>query len=333
MTNTRAPRPTDLVALVTFDEEVRENLAITRDHLGVPNEPPRPLAAAVEQWLHLGRHMWISMAGREIRGIATARELSRTAWELDTLIDAPEGGEEVIADLLRQAARAARERLVTRVLLRTPRGSAAAETAPRAGFRHVVEETLWMGHLAEAVGADAEVPAEDRAGESDRLAPFDGPLGVREATNADLQGRFQLYCRAYSMTAREALAMTQAEWQDVEDTRWVDRGSPPALVAESTGRLRAALRSSSSGQFVLLADPEAGEAGEILLQELRRRLPSSDDVYGLVVSGSAAEQAVRRAGLQPAGEYELFCLRVSRPIREEAREAATARAGIAIPGS
>ena len=37
MTDTRAPRPTDLVALVTFDEEVRENLAITRDHLGVPN--------------------------------------------------------------------------------------------------------------------------------------------------------------------------------------------------------------------------------------------------------------------------------------------------------
>jgi len=331
MTDTRAPRPTDLVALVTFDEEVRENLAITRDHLGVANEPPRPLAAAIEQWLHLGRRMWISMAGREIRGIATARELSRTAWELDTLIDAPEGGEEVIADLLRQAARAAREGLVTRVLLRTPVGSAAAETAPRAGFRQVVEETLWIGHPAGAVGADAGQPAEDREGDTDRLGASDA-LGVREATTADLQARFQLYCRAYSMTAREALAMTQGEWQDVQDTRWVDRGSPPILVAESGGRVRAALQASSSGQFSLLAEPEAVNAGEVLIQELRRRLPSSGDVYGLVVSGSAAEQAARRAGLQPAGEYELFCLRVSRPIREEAREAATARAGIAIPG-
>lgn len=332
MTDTRAPRPTDLVALVTFDEEVRENLAITRDHLGVANEAPRPLAAAIEQWLHLGRRMWISMAGREIRGIATARELSRTAWELDTLIDAPEGGEEVIADLLRQAARAARERLVTRVLLRTPVGSAAVETAPRAGFRHVVEETLWIGHPAGAEGADATAPAEAREGGSGRLGSSDGAPAVREATTADLQGRFQLYCRAYSMTAREALAMTQDEWQDVQDTRWVDRGSPPILVAESEGRVRAALQASSSGQFSLLAEPEAVDAGDALIQELRRRLPSSGDVYGLVVSGSAAEQAARRAGLQPAGEYELFCLRVSRPIREEAREAATARAGIAIPG-
>ena len=147
MTATRAPRPTDLVALVTFDEEVRENLAITRDHLGVPNEAPRPLAAAIEQWLHLGRRMWISMGGREIRGIATVRELSRTAWEIDTLVDAADASDDVLADLLRQAGRAAAEARVTRVLLRTPVDSRAARTAPRAGFRHVVEETLWMGNM------------------------------------------------------------------------------------------------------------------------------------------------------------------------------------------
>jgi hypothetical protein len=73
-------------------------------------------------------------------------------------------------------------------------------------------------------------------------------------------------------------------------------------------------------------------AGEVLIQELRRRLPA-EDVYGLVVSGSAAEEAARRAGLQPAGEYGLFCLRVSHPIREEARDEAFARGGIAISGS
>ncbi|MGE3961595.1 MAG: hypothetical protein AB7F65_07950 [Dehalococcoidia bacterium] len=332
MTDTRAPRPTDLVALVTFDEEVRENLAITRDHLGVPNEPPRPLAAALEQWLHLGRRMWISLGGREIRGIATARELSRTAWEIDTLVDAPEGGEEVIVDLLRQAGRAAREATVTRVLLRTPVGSPAALSAPRAGFRHVVEETLWMGHLPEAV--------DQSTGDGDSAPPE-----VREATPADTHARFQLYSRAFPVTAREALAMTQDEWQGIEDTRWVDRGAPPSLVEEARGHVRAVLRASSRGQFSLLADPEAPGAGDALLQELRRRLPhssrdahssrdgSAGAVYGLMVSGSAAEEAARRAGLQPAGEYGLFCLRVSHPIREEAREEAFARAGIAIPGS
>jgi len=317
--DTRAPRPTDLVALVTFDEEVRENLAITRDHLGAPNETPAPLAAAIEQWLHLGRRMWITMAGREIRGIATARELSRTAWEIDTLIDAPEADDEVVADLLRQAGRAAREARVTRVLLRTPIGSRAAEVAPRAGFRHVVEETLWIGDIPAAPGSIAGPEGEATS-------------GIREATAADLHARFQLYCHVFPVTAREALAMTQDEWRDVEDTRWVDRGSPPTLVAESSSGVRAAMRSSSSGQFSLLAEPEAPGAGEALLRELRRRLVTGD-VYGLVVSGSAAELAARRAGLQPAGEYELFCLRVSHPIREEARDEAFARAGIAITGS
>lgn len=327
MTDTRAPRPTDLVALVTFGEEVRENLAITRDHLGVPNESPRPVAAALEQWLHLGRRMWISLAGREIRGIATARELSRTAWEIDTLIDAPEGGREVVADLLKQAARAARGAGVTRVLMRTPVDSTAAEVAPRAGFRHVVEERLWMGDGAVAAGSDS-------AGD-----PQDGGAGVREATPADTYARFMLYSRAYPVTAREALAMTQDEWLGIEDTRWVDRAAPPLLLVEADGRVRGAVRSSSRGQFSLVAEAEAARAGETLLRELRRRLSASrqgdatGDLYGLVVSGSAAEEAARRAGLQPAGEYGLFCLRVSHPIREEAREEAFARAGMAITGS
>lgn len=332
MTDTRAPRPTDLVALVTFDEEVRENLAITRDHLGVPNEPPRPLAAALEQWLHLGRRMWISLGGRSIQGIATARELSRTAWEIDTLIDAPEGDRnhhqpdgqhpdrehEVIADLLRQAGSAARDAGVTRVLLRTPTDSPAVEVAPRAGFRPVVEETLWLGSLMTPVDAEGELPADAR---------------VREAEDADRYPRFQLYSRAYPVTAREALAMTLEEWEALEDHRWVDRGAPPTLVEESEGRIRACLRASSRSQFELMSDPEAPGAGTALLQELRRRRPEAEDAYGLVVSGSAAEESARRAGLQPAGTYALFCLRVSQPIREEVREGATARTGIAIPGS
>lgn len=320
MTDTRAPRPTDLVALVTFDEEVRENLAITRDHLGVTNESPKPLAAALEQWLHLGRRMWISLGGRSIQGIATARERSRSVWEIDTLIDAPsgpEGHEDVIVDLLRQAARAAREAAVTRVVLRTPVDSPAARVAPRAGFRHVVDETLWIGDLPPVVDSEGELPPDAH---------------VREATPADDHARFQLYNRAYPVTARESLGMTQEEWESIEDTRWLDRGAPPILIEESEGRVRAALRASTRGQFTLVAEPDAPAAAAVLLQELRRRL-SSEDAFGLLVSGSAAEEAARRAGLQPAGEFTLFCLRVSHPIREEARDEAFARAGIALPGS
>ena len=45
------------------------------------------------------------VAGRQVRGIATARELaSKDVWEIDTLVDACPDGGEVIAGLLRQAA-------------------------------------------------------------------------------------------------------------------------------------------------------------------------------------------------------------------------------------
>ena len=310
MTDTRTPRPTDLVALVMFDEDVRENLAITRDHIGMPNDAPRPLAAAIEQWLHLGRRTWISVAGREIRGIATARELaSRSAWEIDTLVDAPEGGAEVVADLLRQAARAAREALATHVLLRTPADSLAAQTAPRAGFRRVVEERLWIGHLPPSASST------HHAGQ------------IREAGSDDPAARFQVYCRALPVAAREALAMTFEEWQAVQSLRWLDRGGA-LLVEEADGRARGVAQTVSRGQFTLELEPGHLHAGLGLLEAVGQRSPGAPDHFGLLATGSAAEEAARLAGLEPAAEYQLFCLRVSRPVRDEA----FARAGIAITG-
>ncbi|MDA1010270.1 MAG: hypothetical protein O2888_02210 [Chloroflexi bacterium] len=306
MTDTRTPRPTDLVALVTFGEDVRENMAVTRDHLGVPYESPRPIAAAIEQWLHLGRRTWISVSGREIRGIATARELaSRTAWEIDTLVDAPDADDDVVVDLLRQAARAARDAQVTHLLLRTPLDSVAALVAPRAGFRRVVDERLWVGHLA--------------AGEpSDR---------IRGARPEDDHARFQVFSRAYPVTAREALAMTQDEWRSVQDERWVERGGM-ILVEEPAGRVHAVAEVSPRGQFRLTVESGASECGTVLLGDLGRRLAVTPDHFALVPQESAAEDAVRAAGLVAAGEFALFCQRMARPAREDAR----ARAGIAVTG-
>ena len=42
---------------------------MTRDRLGKAPGIPRPLSAAVEQWLHLGRRTWVSVRGRSIVGI------------------------------------------------------------------------------------------------------------------------------------------------------------------------------------------------------------------------------------------------------------------------
>ena len=312
MTDTRAPRPTDLVALVTFDEEVRENQAVTRDRLGVPNDSPRPLAAAIEQWLHLGRRTWINVAGREIRGIATARDLtSKSAWEIDTLVDAPGADEQVVLDLLRQAARAAREAQATHLLLRTPLGTTAEQQAPRAGFRPVVQERLWMG------------PAQGAPQASERSAVL-----VREATDADVYPRFQVYSRSLPVAAREAMAMTVEEWQAVQDYRWVERNGGVTLVAEREGRVVASARCAKSGQFTLAAEEGATEAAVALLGAVPRWQAGAPDRFALLPAGSVAEEAARRFGMQEAGAFALFCLRISHPVREEVH----ARAGVPITG-
>lgn len=306
MSDTRAPRPTDLVALVTFDEEVSENQAVPRERLGQSNESPRPLAVAIEQWLHLGRRTWISVAGREIRGIATARDLAtRTAWEIDTLIEAPSAGDQVICDLLRQAASAAADAQATHLLLRTPVDSVAAQEAPRAGFRLVMNERIWSGALVPLPHGDA--------------------LTVRRAEDADLAGRFQLYCRAMPATAREGMAMTIEEWESVRELRWRDRGLE--MVAEREGRIVGSLPIAKSGQFALSVDPDCPEAGDALLASLAEATGAADH-FALLLSGSAAEDAARRAGMTAGQEYSLFCLRIAKPVRDEA----FARARIAIPG-
>lgn len=308
MTDTRAPRPTDLVALVTFDEEVRENLAVTRDHLGASNEPPRPLAAAIEQWLHLGRRTWINVSGREIRGIATARELtSRTAWEIDTLVDAPGSDGAVVLDLLRQAARAARDAQATHLLLRTPVGSVAAEQAPRAGFRPVMLERLWIG----------EPPT----------TAVTGGVVVREATDADSYPRFQIYSRTLPVTAREAIAMTVEEWQSVQDYRWVERGGV-VLCAEQDGRVVAVARASKTGQFTLAVEAGAQAAGGALLGGVAAHQRGADDHFALVTLGSTSEEVLQAARFEPGAEYAFFCLRIRQPVREESY----ARAGVPIIG-
>jgi hypothetical protein len=307
MTDTRAPRPLDLVALVTFDGEVRENQAVTRDHLGHPHAAPKPLSAAIEQWLHLGHRTWVHVSGREIRGIATARELgARTAWEIDTLIDAgTDEDTEVIEQLLRQASETAMEQGVTHLVLRTRTGAPAIAAALRGGFRPVTEERWWRGRLR---------------------PPHGDTSGIRPWTEADTYPCFQLYHHATPAPARGSLAMTLEEWQATSDSRWADRGS--ALVAEHAGRVAGAARfARESGQFTLQAEPGIDDAADALLRVLAGRLTDAAEQRVLLpATASTEESALRRAGLQADGDYALLCRRLSQPVRETA----PARAGIAI---
>ena len=292
----RAPRPTDLVALVAFDGEVRENQAVTRDRLGKAPGTPRPLSAAVEQWLHLGRQTWVSVQGRSIVGIATARELSTpSAWEVDTLIDAGDDPG-VIADLLRQAADSAARAKVTHVLLRTPSDAPAAQQAPRAGFAKALDERLWGGHL------QIETTVE----------------GVRDWREDDDLACFQLYGRALPVTARSALAMTREEASAVHERRWHERGR--SFVAEREGRVAGLARvARTGGQFSLMVEPGQPEVARALLSAVAERLGKTAVHRALVPAcGAEEERALRGAGLEPGNEFTLFCHRTARPVLDEA---------------
>lgn len=310
MSATRPSRPTDLVALVTFDGVVRENQAVTRDRLGKAPGTPRPLSAAVEQWLHLGRRTWVSVRGRSIVGIATARELSTpTAWELDTLIDAGDDPG-VIADLLRQAAHSAARAKVTHVLLRAPSDSPAARQAPRAGFAKALDERLWGGHL------QIEATAE----------------GVRDWRASDDIACFQLYGRAFPVTARAVIAMTREEATAVHERRWHERGR--TFVAEREGRVAGLARvARSGGQFSLMVEPGQREVARALLSAVSGRLDKTAVHRALVpVCGADEEHALREAGLEPRSEFTLFCHRTARPVLDEARAAVRAVAHSRVVG-
>ncbi len=316
-----APRPSDLVALVSFDGKVYENLAVTRDRLTRPAAAPHALTAAISQWL-TRRHTWIDVRGRQIEGIATARELSSdSAWEIDTLVDASDAsdgsdgrGGGVVAALLDQAARAAAQEGVTHIVLRTPVDSPAVAEAVRAGFRPVLIEQLWHGRTPPPPPPDgADAPAVE----------------VRPAQDGDAFALFQLYNRALPFECRQALAATLQEWEAVQERRWLGRGGRE-FVATTEGTVRAALRlasDSETAQFDLLAGPDEDAAAAALLRVAWEQAASASQVVALLPQcAEAPARWVAEHGLTAGEEYALLCRRVARPVTERPRVAA----GVAV---
>lgn len=300
-----AARPLDLVALVTFDEEVRENQAVTLDGLADPEQQKtRPLNAALAQWLHLGRRMWINVVGREVRGIATARDLNaKSAWVIDTLIDAAgdETGHEVVTDLLGQASAAAAKASVTHLLFRTLTTAPAREPATKAGFRPALIERLWSG-----------VPSS---------TPSAGEVTVRPLVAADDNDIFRLYGRATPAEARAQLGMTREEWLALRDRRWLRGGEE--LVSECDGSVTGLVGfrvQNHRVQLEMLVAPDDGPSASALLAAVLEG-NASRELFALVPRAAlAVEQALSDAGLTPSTEYVQLSHRLARPVLAEARQ-------------
>ena len=303
--------PGDLIALVTFEGTVYPNLAVTRERLGRPQQAPHALAAALAHWLRR-RHLWLEVRGRQIHGIATARALAGPqAWEIDTLIDAGDGDHEVLAPLLEQARAEALRSGVRKLLLRMPADAEAVADAIAAGFEPALRERLWRAP-ASTVGV---------GGGGDNA-------GVREATEADWYGRFQLYNRTLPVEARRAIALTFEEWRATLEEQWLSRRSCD-FVALEAGRLVGALRlgrCQGGAQIELRAEDAA--AAVALLHAARPQREKGEALLALVPMGAGAvEGALAAAGFEPQEEYVLLSLRLERPVEETV----PVRVGVALP--
>lgn len=312
MTRTHAPRPTDLVALVSFDGEVYENQAVTRDGLGKPSAAPHALAATIQHWLGGGRHVWIDVRGRQIHGIATARPMSgQDAWLIDTLVDAGAADEDVVGALLRQASEAAIEAGVSKLLLRMRAGAPALPDALRAGFARVMQEELWA-----AATPPTDLPAETAEG-----------ISVRPVEDSDAFALFQLYNRALPIESRQAFAVTFEEWQSVQERRWLGRGGRE-LVACEGGQVRGTLQASSGGQFTMLIEPGFEAAATGLYAAAATQFEESERLLALQPACAGTPASMLQAyGYQPGDQFVLLSKRMTRPLME----AIPAAAGRTVP--
>ncbi|HLZ69663.1 MAG TPA: hypothetical protein VKV26_07095 [Dehalococcoidia bacterium] len=303
MTTARPVRPTDLVALVSFDGRVYANEAHTWDRLG-RRAGARLLENAFEQWFSFatGRHTWISVEGLTIRGLISARARgSRLAWEVDCLIIACDERQPTLDALVDQLIAAAAGAGTLRVFLRLEAGSAALEAARALGFMPYVHETLLQ--LSE--------PASEQ--------PLDQGLSLRKRARADGFALFRLYNAVTPESVRRYEAATYAEWIAGQERRSQGRGHHD-LVAETDGRIVAWLRAVPDGEvgrIDLLLHPDGAAHGPALLAHAVGLLGRHRPLYSLVPRYAENLLAMHREqGFAPVAEFDGLVKRLVTPIKE-----------------
>ena len=302
MTRPRAVRPTDLVALVSFDGRVYPNEAKTRSRVGKGDSAPHPLERALEQWFSFatGCHTWISIKGATLQGLVSARSrTSKSVWELDCIINAAEDGGEVCLGLLDQALRDAVRSQVERVFLRLSLESAILPLARRLGFCVYQHETLLTS-------------AEPKP------LPYDSHslLRFRNDTRSDDRALFELYRAFTPEQAREAEAVTFDEWRSARDRSWLI-GRVRQQLAERDGKVVAWYRSAMDGNradFDLLLRP-AEPAREALFDAALGRIGGTSAMTLVPDFASEYIQSLLHRGFQRGPEFVSLVMRTAVPVK------------------
>ena len=302
MMRPRAVRPTDLVALVSFDGRVYPNEAKTRSRMGKTDAAPHPLERALEQWFSFatGCHTWISIKGATLRGLVSARRRgAKTAWELDCLINAAEDDGSVCLGLLDQAVKDAARSGVEKVFLRLSVQSAVLPLARKLGFCAYQHETLLSA-------AEPRVLPHD----------LDALSGFRKAIRSDDFALFELYDACVPANVRESEAANFREWKAAQDHSWLV-GHASQQVAEREGRIIAWLRSAvdgDDGHFDLLVHP-ADPQTDALLDAALGQIAAGRVLTLVPNSSSSLIEALLRRGFERGPEFASLVVRTAVTVK------------------
>ena len=296
----RSIRPTDLVALVSFDGEVYPNEAQSWSRVAAGSGGLRPLENAFEQWFSFatGRYSWISVKGRNIRGMLSARRRSGgLAWEVDCLV-LTEDDVSLLGALVEQMVSAAARVGTRRVFLRLREDSPLVSLVRAAGFFASRREHLF-------------------ASDAPRLSNVGDPP-VRPRRKGDLLELFSLYNAAVPQPIRALEAVTLQEWQAFRDTRGFGHREEE-FVLEEAGRITASLRvaRSRSAGWLELTSGNGHRWLDALLACGLRSLGNKRQLF-VVTPEHAGGQVplLREAGFADAGTFLTFVKRIAVPVAE-----------------
>lgn len=325
MTVARTVRPTDLVALVSFDGRVYPNEAKTRDRLGRGESSPSPLETALDQWFSFatGRHTWISVRGSTLRGLISARRRSsNAAWEVVCLINASDDDSVCLSLLDRMSDETGRGG-AEKIFLRLSAESGVVPIARRASFVPCVVENRYYHS-----GPVSKGRRNKAAGQSEA----NSKLSLRRRSRADAYPLFQLYNIAVPESVRRVEAATFAEWLAGQERHWLGRRSRQ-LVLQRDGYLGAWIRAAAEGdigRFDLLVHPRELELLEPLLMATLARLPGQGVLLTLVPEyQEPLSRLLERLGFERQDQYVVMAKRTAVPVKA-ARLAANLETPIAF---
>ncbi len=289
----RSIRPTDLVALVTFETRAFPNEARTRDRLDREPTRPLPVGAILEHWISLdNRHTLVAAEGLAIHGLVSARHRAgRSMIEVDWLVlPSDVGSEDLSSDILHKLCESGISSSVRRIFLRLPKDSPLAGAVVRAGFVKYGSETLFRG-----------VPQSSLTAAS----PEDE---FRALENEDKHGLFRLYHAAVPQQVRAAEGMTFEEWDEVRDSV---SGHIKEYVGCQDDRVWSwvrIIRRNGFGQFQFLLHPERPDMLQDVLSCALSKFEDQEVVWALIPEYQYGMGNVLREdwGFEEVAEYNTF---------------------------